>query len=66
MNFTPRQIYPQEVTHRIGGWMGNRDGLEDLDGGKIYCHCPEMKTDTSSLRSSLYKLMICRLPMYEQ
>jgi len=34
VNFTPRQIYPQEVTHRIGGWMGTRDGLEDLDGGK--------------------------------
>jgi len=34
MNFTSRQIYPQEVTHRIWGSLDTADGLENLDEGK--------------------------------
>jgi len=40
VNFTPRQIYPQEVTHRIGGWMGTKGGLGDLDGRKSTASVP--------------------------
>jgi hypothetical protein len=34
----PRPLYPREKipdTHRIGGWMGSRVGLNDVEKRKI-------------------------------
>jgi hypothetical protein len=42
VTFTPRLLYLQERlsgTHRVGGWVGPRDGLEVLEKRKLsYLH----------------------------
>jgi hypothetical protein len=64
VSFTFRPLYPQErapSTHWIGGWVGPRAGLDDMEKGK-FLTLPgvELKSLGGSARSqSLYRLR-CR------
>jgi hypothetical protein len=49
VNFTPRPLYLKEKrrgTHWIGGWVGHRADMDNVENRKISCACQESNYDS--------------------
>jgi hypothetical protein len=62
VSLTPRPLNPRKRapgTHCIGGWVGLRAGVDDVEGRKIFCPVPgrELRHLSPPARSqSMYRL----------